>query len=67
MFVCSGNPLGRDSWKYQDNSLLWEEFMMLEGDTNPLLAPSNRTHILPPRHDPEEVTMEQFKKLKVSD
>lgn len=61
-----GKPLARDSWRHRDNSLLWEEFVMLNGDTNPLLAPINRTHVLPPKHTPEEETIQQFKALKLN-
>lgn len=64
--VVRGSPLGRDAWRHRDNSLIWEEFVILDSDTNPLLAPSNRTHVLPPRYNPEEETIQQFKQLKLN-
>ncbi|CAH1405253.1 unnamed protein product [Nezara viridula] len=63
--IVEGRPR-RDGWILKDDSVMWQEFVLLDGDTNPLLAVSNRTHKLPPPHNSEEATIEQFKQLKVN-
>uniref|UniRef100_A0A0A9Z5H7 Sphingomyelin phosphodiesterase n=1 Tax=Lygus hesperus TaxID=30085 RepID=A0A0A9Z5H7_LYGHE len=63
----NGNPVPRSEWA--KNTGTWDEFALLEGDDQPLLAPSNFNHTLPPLHTTEELendTLEQFKKLKMN-
>lgn len=64
--LCSsttGSPVRNLEWKNDQ----WQEFLLLEGDSNPLLKPQNRTHLLPPSaNDIEALTSKEFLKLHVN-